>query len=1355
MQRKLTVLLMTALMMVSFLRVPVIAEDSYDTIYDDICMAYDGTSYYNVGGMIRNGTEKSTGITSNGDIIRYLEGGTKMVIRPKITYAGKYRIMVWNAAHTSNEEYPKIDLYINGSATNLNGINKKILNHKTGPVGYVDLGVYDFPAGDSAYMEIMTGGFYVFDVVNFELVEPAQKIEYYERDFPWDTGESEYATRTIPAKEVDVPTVKEGVVNVFVENGKTGGDGSQANPFGTLTEAQTFVRSLIAQGYPENGIAVNILPGTYMLDGTFTLTGQDSGTLDAPVFYRAYQGGVTLTTAKVLDQANIIPISDEVKKILHPDGRDHIRAIDLVACGVNGISFVESSTIPFILSSEQNSFTTSRYPNGQEEDKAGVVVEIGNRKNKGGKRLRGQTFTISNPRQIRWENELNPMVSGMFGAEYQRISTPLADINSTDMTMSFKNDCQIEVTERASYYGYNLLSEIDEQGEFFVDTENSILYYYPYEKDTSDLFFVSNNSDLLSFNGASNIVFENISLTAGGGTGITMSPDSSHITVMGGSITNMAVHGAVIKGNDNTLRDYDITNIAGKGIDLYGGDSYKYIKGNNVVENNIIHDVGSGGSSSGISVSGCGNIARHNHVYNIPYIGINIGGNGNRVEYNRVERTCVEMTDLGGIYFLNYGMGYGTEINYNLVRDVIGGKKDGNVYGIYVDDYSSGISCTGNVLVRTKRTPFFIKGRNTTLTNNLAVADNYVVGFDRHSVGDFARNQYDENGLTLEQRNILKHDIYNVPEFALAVEDIESQDQGLIINQQLRNNVIYNMNESTKENELDYQQNKMPLYKSSAEGMTYIDGLPDCDQNTLEDLDFAEIKALCPTFQELDIASMGIYSGGMRKNTDDVIVTNCAESFDLSYPHDGEKNVGVDLTLKWLNGLENLGHFMYKLYVFEDPEMQHKILEMPLRRNNFTYQFDYGKTYYWMVEATAHKTGDKIVNRGGLHSFTTVSSDVLFDRALFKAKTLVKDTEGKEGDFCFPFQAKEELLNLIREAETGGFTTEEEKNEMTTKLTTAAESYIEKRNTTQNMATLFYTDFSTDCIDAHPYSAYLQQVSDVPAWVKWDPKNAMNKVLEITDDNRDGAGSPYSSIASQNTSYIMYQFKRQTSNVEISARVMVRDLNSCYSMGLSNACGHSPVKDSPSANNLASINFHTDGKIYGDKNKKYPLKEYSTGEWYNIKMVVRADDGVYDAYVDGELLASDIPLYKPVNKSNVSTHMGQLIFSATDGTEDENIRMKTGVYYLDDILVRAPSENGDNSYLSSLSINGTLLSDFIIDKYTYFVDMTAEELKNAVIHYECDANATVTTWDKDGYKYLIVLSGSKNASTVYTLKSKD
>lgn len=69
-------------------------------------------------------------------------------------------------------------------------------------------------------------------------------------------------------------------------NGKDGASGSAEDPFANLEDAQRAIRrlNLAATG----GVCVNVRGGTYPIKSTLTLTAEDSGSVSAPIVYRAY-----------------------------------------------------------------------------------------------------------------------------------------------------------------------------------------------------------------------------------------------------------------------------------------------------------------------------------------------------------------------------------------------------------------------------------------------------------------------------------------------------------------------------------------------------------------------------------------------------------------------------------------------------------------------------------------------------------------------------------------------------------------------------------------------------------------------------------------------------------------------------------------------------------------------------------------------------------------------------------------------------------------------------------------------------------------------------------------------------------
>jgi len=72
--------------------------------------------------------------------------------------------------------------------------------------------------------------------------------------------------------------------NLYVESGKTGGDGSKEKPFGSIEEAQSAVKK--ARENMNGDIVVNIAPGEYELEKALEFTNEDAGKNGFRVLYK-------------------------------------------------------------------------------------------------------------------------------------------------------------------------------------------------------------------------------------------------------------------------------------------------------------------------------------------------------------------------------------------------------------------------------------------------------------------------------------------------------------------------------------------------------------------------------------------------------------------------------------------------------------------------------------------------------------------------------------------------------------------------------------------------------------------------------------------------------------------------------------------------------------------------------------------------------------------------------------------------------------------------------------------------------------------------------------------------------------
>ncbi len=136
--------------------------------------------------------------------------------------------------------------------------------------------------------------------------------------------------------------------------------------------------------------------------------------------------------------------------------------------------------------------------------------------------------------------------------------------------------------------------------------------------------------------------------------------------------------------------------------------------------------------------TGSDNRIAHNTITDVPRYGISLktyrpgyASHGNVIEYNRLVRTNLETNDTGAIETLGRDKeDSGNVISHNIMLDSVGFKttESGEIltpyytWGIYLDDYSSGTRCHGNIVARTFRGGIHVHlGRNNVFENNILV----------------------------------------------------------------------------------------------------------------------------------------------------------------------------------------------------------------------------------------------------------------------------------------------------------------------------------------------------------------------------------------------------------------------------------------------------------------------------------------------------------------------------------------------------------------------------------------------------------------------------------------------------------
>ncbi|MBQ2820005.1 MAG: right-handed parallel beta-helix repeat-containing protein [Thermoguttaceae bacterium] len=518
-------------------------------------------------------------------------------------------------------------------------------------------------------------------------------------------------------------------------------------PFATLEKAQNAVRDAL-QTSPA-AYSVTVAEGIYELPKTFALEKNDSGKESARITWQAEKGkevilsaGTILNNWKTVDDPKILNQLDE-------SVRGKIVMVDLKAAGITNFGSPKGGGIELFF--DGTPMQLSRYPNEGFVKITSVNVNkpVDVRGTKGDK---VGIFQFEDERILKWTKEKDPWVHGYWFWDWSEERHPIAEIIKESKTLKVKPPYHsYGYRKNQWFYGFNLLCEIDMPGEYYVDRESGILYFYPPKEIRENSMAVSRIDTLVKIN-ADYVTFQGFTLEFSRGTALTM--NGSHDLVVGLTVRNVSGTGISASGTNQTIYGCHLFNLGKSGISIHGGDRKTLTPSGNLISNNEIHDYAriQRVYAPGISLNGVGNTASHNKIYDAPHMGIGFSGNDNLIEFNEISNVCFESNDAGAIYTGRNWTMRGNVLRFNLLKDIQGFENRGCV-GIYLDDQFSSAEMFGNIFVNVTRAAMIGGGRDCQIVNNLFINCQPCVHLDARGLGwqkEFTANwikELSENGV--------------------------------------------------------------------------------------------------------------------------------------------------------------------------------------------------------------------------------------------------------------------------------------------------------------------------------------------------------------------------------------------------------------------------------------------------------------------------------------------------------------------------------------------------------------------------------------------------------------------------------
>ncbi len=267
----------------------------------------------------------------------------------------------------------------------------------------------------------------------------------------------------------------------------------------------------------------------------------------------------------------------------------------------------------------------ARWPNDK-RIKLGKVVDKGSVPRFGDESNRGGVFKYENQRAQRWVHARDLYISGIFGESWADDTIEVAKIDTDQATITtvephlygFKNQ------PFTTWCAVNLLEEIDEPGEYFLDREAGMIYFYPSVPKIEMVQVSQLASPVLNMVNTSYVRIEGLIFENSRGAGIGIEGGASN-RVAGCTLRLLGGIGITVNGGvHHTVLSCDIYDTGAGGVSLAGGDRKTLTPAGHVVElneiNNCVTDMSDMGSIyTGRNPSVMGHVIRYNffhHLYN-------------------------------------------------------------------------------------------------------------------------------------------------------------------------------------------------------------------------------------------------------------------------------------------------------------------------------------------------------------------------------------------------------------------------------------------------------------------------------------------------------------------------------------------------------------------------------------------------------------------------------------------------------------------------------------------------------------------------------------------------------------------
>lgn len=517
--------------------------------------------------------------------------------------------------------------------------------------------------------------------------------------------------------------------------GNDGNPGHASAPFATLEKARNAARTLRARR-PKEPITIWLHAGEYRINKVFELDSRDSGRAGAPLIIASSPNErVTISGATSLPATAFKHLTDERvrSRIINHDVRDKVLVADLKALGIfeygelsrHGFGAYQryAKTPPVHLYINGNRLTLARWPNPTEDysqllsfhNKArrGVVarskiIDPGPTRDDISFNLRGGTFQVSFDRLNHWQQADDIWIQGIISESWQWSYNRIHNIDTSKRQITLAHG-EIDGIKKSWVGDYffieNLLEEIDQPGEWYLDRKKGLLYLLPPSNFSAnahpEIELVTLVTPMISLRNASHILFRDLLLEYGRDWAI-IGEGGEGIRIEGTEIRHFSGGGVSLIGRHHGVAQSHLHTLGGMAISLNCGDKTTLTHGGCFALNNHIHDWGwyQKANTGAVNLDGVAQRVAHNHIHHSAQGAIYLSGNDHLIEYNDFHNLMLEFIDMGVVYGSagQKPLERGHIIRRNYFHDI--GQTFSGQHAVYPDNLVQGWTIEENIFAR-------------------------------------------------------------------------------------------------------------------------------------------------------------------------------------------------------------------------------------------------------------------------------------------------------------------------------------------------------------------------------------------------------------------------------------------------------------------------------------------------------------------------------------------------------------------------------------------------------------------------------------------------------------------------------